>query len=294
MWRIAAIACLPALSVAVPTSMSSAPARTPTIAFQSAQRGDYDIWSMRLDGSELRNLSHHKGYDSDPAWSPNGRKIVFTSHRTGWPKIFVMNADGGGVRQLTRGFSKDGGAVWTKDGSHIVYGSMPDPPVANAPGWWIMRPDGSRKRPLARAYSGRPSWSPDSRRAALTGSCGLETCVFTMGVDGRRKRRLIDPERVDNSWPAWSPDGREIAWIHATELWIVNADGTAPRRLAPGPLPEVYDHGPSWSPDSSRLVFGTNRFPSGLALIDRDGTRLNEVGRGVVSRTATPVWRPTG
>jgi dipeptidyl aminopeptidase/acylaminoacyl peptidase len=158
-------------------------ALSPRIAFQSSQSGDYEIWSMGLDGSGLRNLTHTKGYDSDPAWSPNGKRIAFTSYRTGWPKIWVMNADGSGLRQLTRGYSKEGGAVWTPDSPHVVYGSMPDPPVAGAAGWWIMRPDGT-------------------------------------------------------------------------------------------------------------LVFGTNRSPTGLAVINRDGTGLAPVGVGRVMRAATPVWQP--
>jgi Tol biopolymer transport system component len=264
----------------------------PQIVFQSAQSGDYELWSMRLDGSGLRNLTHAKGYDSNPAWSPDGKRIAFTSYRTGWPKIWVMNADGSRLRQLTRGFSKEGGAVWTPDGAHIVYGSSPDPPRAGAPGWWIMRPDGSQKRALPRTYSGRPSWSPDRKQVVMSGSCGYETCIFAMKVDGSGKRQLWEPERVDNNEPAWSPDGRSIAWIHATELWLMNPDGSQPRRLPPESPPETYDAAPSWSPDGSRLVFSTTRSPSGLAVINRDGSGLTPVGAGVVTRTATPVWQP--
>jgi Tol biopolymer transport system component len=277
--------------MAVPSG-SARVAAAPLIVFQSSRSGDYDIWVMGLDGSGLRNLTHHKGYDSNPAWSPDGRRIAFTSYRTGWPKIWVMNADGTSVRQLTRGYSKDGGAVWTPDGSRIVYGSLPDPPVAGAPGWWSMRPDGSAKHPLARGFSGRPSWSPDRKRVVLAGRCGLETCIFTMNADGTGKRRLLDADRVDNREPAWSPDGRTIAWIHATELWLVNADGSAPRPLPPSPVPEVNDESPSWSPDGSRILFATNRSPSGLAVIGRDGGGLAPVGEGVVTRTATPSWQP--
>jgi Tol biopolymer transport system component len=289
--RLSVMLFATALATALPAAEGGTPS-SPRIAFQSAMSGDYEIWSMRLDGTGLRNLTHTKGYDGDPAWSPDGKRIAFTSYRTGWPKIFVMNADGSRQRQLTRRYSKDGGAAWTPDASHIVYGTLPDPPVAGAPGWWIMRADGTQKRPLPRSYSGRPSWSPSGRQAVMAGRCGLETCIFRINRNGSGKQQLWYAERVDNSTPSWSPDGRLVAWIHATELWVMNADGSDPHRLAPGPLPETYDHGPNWSPDGSRVLFGTNRSPTGIAVINRDGTGLTPVGVGRVTRGAWPVWQP--
>ena len=102
------------------------------IAFVSDQSGDYELWTMRLDGSGLHRLTHTKRMDDTPAWSPDGRRIVFQSYRTRWPKIWVMNANGGRPRRLTSGYSHDGGAVWMRDGKRIVYDSVPDPP-ARAP-----------------------------------------------------------------------------------------------------------------------------------------------------------------
>jgi TolB protein len=84
------------------------------IAFTGFETGDYEIYTIRPDGTELRQLTHTHGNDAHEVWSPDGRWIAFVSSRMGWKdeamitgdsqpygEIFVMRADGTGVRQLT-------------------------------------------------------------------------------------------------------------------------------------------------------------------------------------------------
>jgi dipeptidyl aminopeptidase/acylaminoacyl peptidase len=76
------------------------------IAFQSNADGDWDIWTMNPDGSDLRNLTSDgetgDGWgDSQPSWSPDGSRIAFVSDRAGGTDIFVMGADGSDVTRLT-------------------------------------------------------------------------------------------------------------------------------------------------------------------------------------------------
>jgi TolB protein len=95
------------------------------IAFVRRVNGDFDIFTVRTDGKDVRQLTHAKGNDAHPAWSPDGEKIVFTTTRMGFKdealytsapqpygELFVMRYDGTQVEQLTDNQWEDGGPTW--------------------------------------------------------------------------------------------------------------------------------------------------------------------------------------
>jgi TolB protein len=100
--------------------------RRDLIAFCSFRGGDYDIYTIRLDGSEVRRLTDSHGNDAHPIWSPDGNWIVFSSSRKGFKDeamldewgpqpygdLFMMHADGSGVRQLTDNQWEDATPAW--------------------------------------------------------------------------------------------------------------------------------------------------------------------------------------
>jgi TolB protein len=76
---------------------------------------------MAFDGSDIRRLTDNLTDDVNPAWSPDGTRIVFEAYRDGQPEIYVMNADGSGQARLTASDGYDGQPVWSPDGKWIAF-----------------------------------------------------------------------------------------------------------------------------------------------------------------------------
>ena len=118
--------------------------------------GNWAVWTMRRDGSDLRHLTHpvlrppagaHGDYPAD--WSPDGSRILFSSEAHGDRELFVINADGTGRRRITHWRGGDSPQVWLPDG-RIVFGHYKGSEAL--PHWYLIRPDGSGLRSLPQLY----------------------------------------------------------------------------------------------------------------------------------------------
>ena len=233
-------------------------------------------------------LTVHDAFDSGPDWSPDGRRIAFTSDRDGRSEVYVMNADGSGVTRLTHNDAVDSSPAWSPDGRRIAFHSTLD-------GNWeiyVMNADGSGVTRLTNnaAFDGYPDWSPDGRRIAFDSTRDGNREIYVMNADGSGVIRLIDHD-ADDLTPAWSPDGRRIAFASGgrarLDIYVMDASGFT--RLTDN------DGGtPAWSPDGRRIAFTS----------DRDGNPeiyvMNADGSGVTRLTyndahdSFPAWSPDG
>src|SRR6476619_6832538 len=102
---------------------ASSPGLNGRIAFRSDRGGNFDIYTMNTDGSDIAHLAGSPVVDGQPAWSPDGTRIVFQSSRSGTSQIYVMNADGSNETRLTNNPAGDFQPAWSPDGSKIAFSS---------------------------------------------------------------------------------------------------------------------------------------------------------------------------
>ena len=94
---------------------------TPKILFTSVQDRNYGVYLMNPDGSEQRNLTHHRANDLNAVWSPTGEQILFVSDRDGVRDLYLMDADGSNVRRVFKKEADRQDPSWSPDSKQITY-----------------------------------------------------------------------------------------------------------------------------------------------------------------------------
>ncbi|MCU0475566.1 MAG: hypothetical protein MUC99_05560, partial [Anaerolineae bacterium] len=135
--------------------------------------------------------------DVEPAWSPDGRRIVFASNRDGNYEIYVMNVDGSNLVRLTNDPSDDRSPAWSPDGQYIAFHSTRGTVTSDI---FVMRADGSNPVQLTDdpAYDLAPAWSADGRRIAFhTQRNGGDNDIAIMDFNGANQTVLTDNAAFD-------------------------------------------------------------------------------------------------
>ena len=113
------------------------------IAFYSNRDGNFEIYTIHPDGTNLRRLTHSDAGDGEMTWSPDGSQIVFSSNRDGPNGIYVMNTDGSDLVRLSD-TARVAAPAWSPEGTKIAYESRVD----GNRDLFVMNADGSNQRRL--------------------------------------------------------------------------------------------------------------------------------------------------
>jgi WD40 repeat protein len=223
-----------------------------------------EIWTIDIASHERQRLTQAttQPWDGTPAWSPDGRAIVFS--RLG--SLYTMTAQGKRVRKLVDPPSQVPASApewfsspdWSPDGRRIAFGRS-DPEEI-----YVIGADGTGLRRLAQDAR-LPRWSPDGRRLAfIAGVAQNQAVVIVARADGSHTRVVAHTSDVEPAVNlAWSPDGRRLAFVvmkttgippdtvNSEQIVTLHLDGSDRRRVAIPQLPlsrysEFY--GIDWTP----------------------------------------------
>ena len=221
---------------------------------------DYDgksrLWVSGLDGSRLRKVSAIANSaaatnDLEPAWSPDGRKIAYTSLEGTSSNIWVVQADGAYPFKLTTNGASNGHPAWSPDGRKIAFESDKD----GTNDIWMMNVDGTQQLKLVNSpgQESSPTFSPTGDRIVFSKTEGDGTILMIVNVDGTGLRPLTTGNQRD--WdPSWGARGILFSSNRSSSsgdfnIWVVQPDGSNLHKLADT---DALD--PKWLPDG-RIVF---------------------------------------
>jgi Tol biopolymer transport system component len=260
-----------------------------------------DIYVMPVGGAPV-NLTRDAALDTDPAWSPDGTRLVYSSDKnSAHLQLWIRNMATGETRQVTTLDTQPQGATWSPDGRRIVF--------FNVDGMWRVAQmsvldvatGAVTKIHDTLPQPGTPAWSGDGRRIALAGVAPLSTRfregtnqVLTFAADGSGGDRWFAPipllsiDSRGGAGPVWSPDGTKMAAIveGVLAVWPVSAEGEPlgpPRRVT-----TESAHAPSWQGDSRHLLYQSL---DTLRLVDIESGETQTVPLDLTWTPAVPASR---
>lgn len=160
------------------------------LAFSGYFTGDYEVYVVDVNGSNLRNISNHPGRDEWPTWSPDGSRVAFTSDRDGGA-IYTVGVDGTGLTRISD--SNCFYPEWSPDGSTIAFSANGQLSLMNPDGTGVRYAGGGMP-----AYFNYPHWSPDGRMVVAAGVDGL--VYVSINVPGVAKPGVRDDFIHAISW----------------------------------------------------------------------------------------------
>lgn len=270
-------------------------------------RRDRDLWMVSWDGDRHKRLTSSPDPEHAPRWSPDGGRLAFLSSRQDpreVDQVWILPRDGGEAERVTDFPGGVTDLAWAPDGRRLaLIVSDPDPADSAAA-------DSAERRPTPIVVD-RFRFKQDEI-GYLT---DLRDHLYVYDLEARRGE-LITPGGYEEAAPAWSPDGRSIAFVSRRrpdfdrddnyDLYVVEARaGAEPRQVTTfagaDMNPEWGNRAPAWSPDGSMLAYVQGGRPEliyyggqKVAVVPAAGgparVLTGELDRNVLS----PTWSPDG
>lgn len=276
-----------AILLSLLTSQAAGPAQAASpdagpgqIAFSSDRSGPWRLWSVRPDGSALRELTKAgpDEHDVDPVFSPDGKTILYTSTRGGPAGVWKLPLDTAKPTRICDGDQ----AEWAPDGRQIVLRRREQ---------ILTRELGTGREkqisPNDWPHCSGPAWSPDGKQIAFACRWDAGNAIFLVDASGGKPTTVYDKKGACE--PHWSPDGRRIVYETETNLCTIDPDGKKNRPVTYFGGVQRYGR---FSPDGKSIVYcqgASERGPWELYVIPAQGGAPRKLTEG--GSDMNPDWR---
>ncbi len=225
------------------------------IAFEHGR----NLATIGPEGGDQRDIVTESTYAVYPAWSHDGKHVVFSSGRSGpHDQLFIADADGSNVTPLTTSSVDDATAQWSPDDTQIIFDSY----NGNDNDIFMVNANGTNRHAILTGPHDDyyPDWSPDGTRIVFmsdrAGNSGID--IYTMTPTGANIQLLYDDDYYKGS-PHYSPDGAKIVFDTVNDnadIAVIPASGGSPNYLTDN---AARDSDPNWSPDGTSILFDSAR-----------------------------------
>ncbi len=264
------------------------------LAFISKEAGNKEVYAVDNDGYKPERFTHDNSLALSPAWSPNGKSIVYTSYAERNPDLVMIDAFGKNRRPILRIYGLNAAPSWSPDSSKIALVLSKD---QNAEVYTLDKAMNLNRLTHHYNIDTSPSWSPDGKQIAFTsdrsgtGAPQIYIMDSQVGDAGKVERISFGSSYNDN--PAWSPDGDKIAYSSRMgknfriKIYDLNTKRTEDFTSEPG-----SQEGPAWSPDGRYIAYSQTLNGASQIFIKKVGSEKARQLTFLVGGGFSPTWSP--